>query len=219
MTARDIALEEKEQQIVTIIDKELERKRKNDEGLKRKKEEDERRRREENDFLMKREEEIRKKEEERKRMEEEDMRKRIEEEKRKKEEEDIRMRIEEELKRKRMEEERIRQLEERQKRDDLDTLLVGLRISTNTKDVLVEHEILTAAALMTASVDDLKQLGIKAGQALEIKSRFHLPHPLHGGAAVCRFAHVKFYVPVLFSYRSLIISFLFSLFVFLLCFV
>ena len=96
-----------------------------------------------------------------------------EEERKRKEEEEKKKREEEEMRKRKEEEERARQLEERLKREDLETLLTGLRISTKTKDVLVEHEILTAAALTTANCDDLKQLGIKTGQALEIKSRFH----------------------------------------------
>ena len=106
---------------------------------------------------------------------------------------------EDESKRKKLEEERIRQLEERQKKQHLDNLLVGLHITTNTKDILVKHEIVTAAALTMIGVDKLEQLGIKIGQVLEIKGRFNengtRPSALQQstiGAAVCVFDLIYF---------------------------
>ena len=152
------------------------------------------------------EEEKAKKEAERKQREIEEKRKEEELERRKKEEELERRKKEEEKKQKeeqerlkKVEEEkkRVWELEERQKRADLGTLLAGLHINAKTIDTLVQYEILTAPALVTASVDDLKQLGISPGQALEIKSRFNTgssssdnaPRPPTGGAAVCCFRY------------------------------
>ena len=154
----------------------------------------------------KREEETAKKEAERKQREIEEKRKEEELERRKKEEELERRKKEEEKKQKeeqerlkKVEEEkkRVWELEERQKRADLGTLLAGLHINAKTIDALVQYEILTATALVTASVDDLKQLGISPGQALEIKSRFNTGNsssdnasrPPTGGAAVCCFPY------------------------------
>ena len=158
----------------------------------RKKREEEEKAKKEAERKQREIEEKRKEEElERRKKEEELERRKKEEEKKQKEEQERLKKVEEE------EEKRVWELEERQKRADLGTLLAGLHINAKTIDVLVQYEILTAPALVTASVDDLKQLGISPGQALEIKSRFNTGNsssdnasrPPTGGAAVCCFPY------------------------------
>ena len=51
-------------------------------------------------------------------------------------------------------------------------LLVGLDITPRTIDTLLREEFTSAAALSHATTEELKQLGIAAGQALLLKSKF-----------------------------------------------
>lgn len=86
-----------------------------------------------------------------------------------------------------------------ERKEALKNLFANLQITAHTINILVEHEIVTAAALTMIGVDKLEQLGIKIGQALEIKGRFNengtRPSALQQstiGAAVCVFDLICF---------------------------
>ena len=115
----------------------------------------------------------------------------------------------EEKGREEQEEKRKREPEERRRREIVEDLLTGLQITEQTINILVKHEILTIGAFMISTADDLKHLGITAGQALEIKSRFCKESAIHSvprqaaeeGAAVrfLSFFTNSFYLLLLFS--------------------
>ena len=86
-----------------------------------------------------------------------------------------------------------------ERKEALKNLFANLQITAHTINILVEHEIVTSAALTRIGVDKLEQLGIKIGQALEIKDRFNenctRPSALQQstiGAAVCVFDLICF---------------------------
>ena len=62
-------------------------------------------------------------------------------------------------------------------RQRFDALFAGLEVSGRTLDLLRQHEVTSPSALQVATVDDLKQLGVSAGQALIIKSKYNLLPP------------------------------------------
>ena len=97
------------------------------------------------------------------------------------------------------EEDRKEKAEFERRKEALKNLFADLQITAHTINILVEHEIVTAAALTMIGVDKLEQLGIKIGQVLEIKGRFNengtRPSALQQstiGAAVCVFDLICF---------------------------
>ena len=65
-------------------------------------------------------------------------------------------------------------------------LLVGLDITPRTIDTLLREEFTSAAALSHATTEELKQLGIAAGQALLLKSKFDKSLWVWHGGRTCR---------------------------------